>query len=151
MPNKTSNDIPQWSFIKGASQDDAIAMENLNCECKSYLLPGVASSTCFRKLYDVVDATSEAAASDKYVALEWLGITLAQVKYQSGKDNYVLVEKVLSASLHICVVLESQDHVNTDYNPANILLSGIGINQITAKVGDLGLVFPSGQCFNAQP
>lgn len=51
-------------------------MENLNRECQSYLLPGVASSTCFRKLY-VVD-TGEAAASDKFVALEWLETTLAQ-------------------------------------------------------------------------
>ena len=93
-------------------------MEDLNRECQSYLLPGVASSTCFQKLYDVVDTNSEAAVSDKYVALEWLDTTLAQVKYQPGKDTYVLVEKVLSAALHSCVVLESHNHVNTgmDYD-----------------------------------
>ena len=61
----------------------------------------------------MVDTSSEAAASDKYVALEWLETTLAQVKYHPGKDTYILVEKVLSAALHSCVVLESHDHVNT--------------------------------------
>lgn len=133
-------------------------MENLNRECQSYLWPGVASSTCFRKLYEVVDTSSEAAAGDKYVALEWLDTTLAQMKYQPGKDTYVLIEKVLSAALHSCLVLESYDCVDTgmdyecdclkphcslltslDYRPANILLSGIGTSQITANVGDLGL------------
>lgn len=61
----------------------------------------------------MADTISEAAGSNKYVSLEWLETTLSQVKYQSGKDAYVLVEKVLSAALHSCVVLESHDHVNT--------------------------------------
>jgi hypothetical protein len=100
-------------LIKGASQDNAIAMENLNRECQSYLLPGVASSAYIRKLYDVVDSRSEAPACDKYVALEWLETTLAQVTYQPSKDTFVLVEKVLSSALHSCIVLESHGYVNT--------------------------------------
>jgi hypothetical protein len=94
-------------------------MENLNRECQSYLLPGVASSTCVRKLYDVVDTRGEAAACDKYVALEWLETTLAQIQYQPSKDTYVLVEKVLSAALHSCIVLGSHDHVNTGMDHAH--------------------------------
>ncbi|KAL6705598.1 hypothetical protein ACN47E_006545 [Coniothyrium glycines] len=151
MANKDSHDVPQWSFIKGASNDNTIAMEDLNRECQSYLLPGIATPSCFRKLYDVVDTVSEAAASDRYMALEWLETTLAQVKYQPGKDIDVLVEKVLSATLHSCVVLDGYGLVNTDFKPANLLLSGVGTSQITAKVGDLGLVFPSGQRFFVQP
>ncbi|KAJ5181787.1 hypothetical protein N7449_011934, partial [Penicillium cf. viridicatum] len=36
-----------------------------------------------------------------------------------------------------------------DYKPANILLSEIGTDYITDKIGDLGLVVPVGHLYNA--
>ncbi|KAG5305526.1 hypothetical protein I7I50_05961 [Histoplasma capsulatum G186AR] len=41
--------------------------------------------------------------------------------------------------------------MRSDYKPANILLSDIDTNDITVKVGDLGLVFQSGSRCSAQP
>lgn len=69
--------------------------------------------------------------------------------------TYALIGMFLRVALNSCVVLESQQYVNTglqypvlnsgpplislDYKPANILLSGIETGRVTAKVGDLGL------------
>ncbi|KAJ5158230.1 uncharacterized protein N7500_007881 [Penicillium coprophilum] len=135
---------PQWAFIKGALPDDAIAVKNLNRELHAYSLPGVASSQCFRKLYDVID--------DSTIALEWLDTTLAEVKYQPNDiGTHSLIVSVLRAALNSCAVLAGSRYVNTDYKPANILLSGVESDCITAKVGDLGLVVPVGELINAQP
>lgn len=38
-----------------------------------------------------------------------------------------------------------------DYKPANILLSDVATHRVTAKVGDLGLVYPANYIFSAQP
>lgn len=88
------------------------------------------------------------------IALEWLDTTLAEVEYKPNTHVYSLIMSVLRAALTSCLVLENQKHVNTgmipshlkwrllivlDYKPANILLSGVGSNCVTAKVGDLGL------------
>ncbi|KAG8161542.1 hypothetical protein KVR01_008529 [Diaporthe batatas] len=54
-------------------------------------------------------------------------------------------------TLTSCVVLDCQQYVNTDFKPANILLSGVDTGRITAKVGDLGLVVPDGYLHNARP
>lgn len=126
-------------------------MENLNRECWSYRLPGVASAACFRELYDVIATVG----SEMYIALEWLETTLAQLKYLPNMRSYAIIKTFLKAALSSCVILEIQKHVNTgmcypvlksehplislDYKPANILLSGIETGLITAKVGDLGL------------
>lgn len=36
-----------------------------------------------------------------------------------------------------------------DYKPANILLSDVATHRVTAKVGDLGLVYPANYIFSA--
>ncbi|KAI1922195.1 hypothetical protein LOZ12_000638 [Ophidiomyces ophidiicola] len=64
---------------------------------------------------------------------------------------YELIKKFLKAALRSCVILDGQKLVNTDYKPGNILVSGINTGSVKAKVGDLGLVFPSGGRINAQP
>ncbi|KAE9980579.1 hypothetical protein EG328_000216 [Venturia inaequalis] len=147
IPHENTLNTPRWAFIKGASVGDATAMENLNRECWSYRLPGVASAACFRELYDVIATVG----SEMYIALEWLETTLAQLKYLPNMRSYAIIKTFLKAALSSCVILEIQKHVNTDYKPANILLSGIETGLITAKVGDLGLVFPAGHRFEAQP
>ncbi|XHF99305.1 hypothetical protein AWENTII_002812 [Aspergillus wentii] len=134
---------PKWALIKAASPSDATTIQNMDRECQTYRLPGVVSAECFRKLYDVID--------DSTIALEWLDTTLAEVKYQPNRCTYSLIKTVLKAALTSCVVLEGHQCVNTDYKPANILLSGIYTGHVTAKVGDLGLVVPVGNLFNAQP
>ncbi|KAK3327698.1 hypothetical protein B0T19DRAFT_422546 [Cercophora scortea] len=143
IPRENTINAPQWAIIKTASHGDATATENLNREAQSYLLPGVASATCFRQLYDVVDKDT--------LALEWLDTTLQENQYQPDTRSYVLIKAVLEAALRSCVILGDQKYVNTDYKPANILLSGIETGNITAKVGDLGLVFPAGHRVKAQP
>ncbi|RAH60505.1 hypothetical protein BO85DRAFT_365314 [Aspergillus piperis CBS 112811] len=112
-------------------------------ERQAYRHPGVASSACFRKMYDEIDSST--------IALEWLDTTLAEVKYQPSMRIYSLIVTFMRAALTSCIVLEGYGCVNTDFKPANILLSGIETGYITAKVGDLGLVVPSGSLFNAQP
>ncbi|RAK84363.1 hypothetical protein BO79DRAFT_158633 [Aspergillus costaricaensis CBS 115574] len=112
-------------------------------ERQAYRLPGVASSGCFRKMYDEIDSST--------IALEWMDTTLAEVKYQPSMRIYPLIVTFMRAALTSCVVLEGYRSVNTDFKPANILLSGIETGYITAKVGDLGLVVPSGSLCNAQP
>ncbi|KAL4782105.1 hypothetical protein BJX76DRAFT_349646 [Aspergillus varians] len=134
---------PQWAFIKTASPTDLTAMKNMDREIHTYRLPDVPSAECFRKLYDVID--------DNTIALEWMDTTLAEVKYQPDLRTYALIATILRAALTSCVVLEGHGYVNTDYKPANILLSGIETGRVTAKVGDLGLVVPTGTLFNAQP
>ncbi|KAK0114848.1 hypothetical protein ONS96_013330 [Cadophora gregata f. sp. sojae] len=140
---------PQWAFIKAASPSDATATENLERERRSYLIPGVASAACFRKLYDVFE--NSMGGTGTCIALEWLDTTLSEVKYLPGAANYAIIQSVLRAALSSCIVLENQNFVNTDYKPANILLSGLKTGRVVAKVGDLGLVFPTGDRFEAQP
>jgi hypothetical protein len=48
-----------------------------------YRLAGVASTECFREMYDVVDNNT--------IALEWLDTTLANVAYQPDKCTYSLI------------------------------------------------------------
>ncbi|KAF2761593.1 kinase-like protein [Pseudovirgaria hyperparasitica] len=147
IPRDDAPSPPQWALIKGAAVSDAIARENLDRECGNYRLPGVAEAACFRKLYDVIDT----ADSEKYIALEWLDTTLAQLTYRPDMRTYTIIKTFLEAALNSCVVLEAQNHVNTDIKPANILLSSTETDTITAKIGDLGLVFPAGRRFEAQP
>ncbi|KAJ0420517.1 hypothetical protein BJY00DRAFT_301491 [Aspergillus carlsbadensis] len=134
---------PQWAIIKVASPGDAIAMENMNRERQTYRLSAVASATCFRKMYDVID--------DSTIALEWMDTTLAGVKYKPDMRTHSLIVAVIKAALGSCIALERHKCVNTDYKPANILLSDIETDHITAKVADLGLVVPSGALVKAQP
>lgn len=82
-------------------------------------------------MYDEID--------DSTIALEWLDATLAEVPYRPEMRTYALINASLDAALSSCVVLASGKHVNTDYKPANILLSGIETDRATAKIGDLGL------------
>ncbi|KAF9890791.1 hypothetical protein FE257_005361 [Aspergillus nanangensis] len=134
---------PELALIKVASPRDATAMKNMNRELQIYRLPGVNSTGCFRKIYDVINNST--------IALEWLDTTMAEIKYQPNMFIYCLIMSVLRASLTSCVILEDHKFVNTDYKPANILLSVIQSGRIVAKVGDLGLVVPAGYLFNAQP
>ncbi|KAF1991508.1 hypothetical protein K402DRAFT_126811 [Aulographum hederae CBS 113979] len=149
IPHNLAVDIPQWALIKAASPDVPHSLENLERELQSYLLPGVASAACYRKLYETIRDPTD--GSEKYVTMEWFDTTLAAVKYQPNMRIYALIKTFLRAALESRVVLEKQNHVNTDFKPANILLAGLGCAEITAKVGDLGLVFPAGQRYNAQP
>ncbi|KAJ5795040.1 hypothetical protein N7457_001639 [Penicillium paradoxum] len=133
---------PKWALIKRASNIE-YATENLQREVKIYGLPCVASAECFRKMYEKID--------DSTIALEWLDTTLAEVEYHPGMRIYSIIKSVLKAAFTSCVVLEDHKHVNTDYKPANILLSNIDTDRVIAKVGDLGLVVPVGELLNAQP
>lgn len=133
-------------MIKTAPAEDAVAKENLRRELASYHLPEVSSAPCFRRLYDEIDNCT--------LAGEWLETTLAEMEYRPDACTYALIQLSLDAALTSCVVLDNQNYVNTgitptfenqhmlivlDYKPANILLSGVKTDQITAKVGDLGL------------
>ncbi|CAG8937788.1 unnamed protein product [Penicillium salamii] len=145
VPRENSRNAPkapQWASIKLASPSDAIAIEDMDREIRTYRLPGVASAECFREMYDVID--------NRTIALEWLDTTLAEMKYQPDIYTYSLIILVLRAALTSCVVLGGHKYVNTDYKPANILVSGISSGHVTVKVGDLGLV-PVGNLFHAQP
>ncbi|KAF2452535.1 hypothetical protein BDY21DRAFT_388547 [Lineolata rhizophorae] len=146
VPHENVSNPPKWALIKTASPEDADATENLGCECTSYRLPGVSSAAWFREMYDVID--------DMTIAVEWLDTTLAEVKYQPDMRTYALIKTFLKAALTSCVVLDGPRYhplMNPDYKPANILLSGVKTSSITAKVGDLGLVFPASDRINVQP
>lgn len=77
----------------------------MNQELRTYRLPGVTSTECFRKLYDVID--------NDMIAMEWLDTTLAEVKYQPDMCTYSLITSVLRAVLTSCVTLECHKYVNT--------------------------------------
>ncbi|CAG8365486.1 unnamed protein product [Penicillium salamii] len=130
------------ALIKKASKFE-YATENLQREVKSYDIPGVASAGCFREMYEQID--------DSTITLEWLDTTLAEVKYLPDMRTYSIIKSVLRTAFTSCVVLEDHKQVNTDYKPANILLSNINTDHIIAKVEDLGLVVPVGELFHAQP
>ena len=97
--------LPSRAFIKVALSSNATAMMNLDHERQTYGLPGVASSECFRKIYDVIDNST--------IALEWLDTTLAEVKYQPEMRIYSLIRTCLRAALMSCDVLEGHNCVNT--------------------------------------
>ncbi|KAF2870953.1 hypothetical protein BDV95DRAFT_628872 [Massariosphaeria phaeospora] len=141
VPHNNVNNAPQWAIIKAASPENTIATENLARERATYRFSGVSSAACFRQMYDVIDNNT--------IAVEWLDTTLAEVEYQPNMRMYALITKFLNAALASCIVLDGHRHVNTDYKPANILLSGIDTERVTAKVGDL--VFPVGERAHAQP
>lgn len=103
--------LPPRAIIKVASPDNSTTMENLNRERRSYLLPGVASAACFRKLYDVIDNGT--------IALEWLDTALAEVKCQPNMRTYVLIKTCLRAVLTSCVILDDQKYVNTGTAPGS--------------------------------
>jgi hypothetical protein len=93
------------AFIKTASPSDAAAIKDIQRECQTYRLPGVASAECFRKMYEIID--------DNTIALEWLDTTLQEVKYQPDMRTYSLIMACLRAALNSCVILESHKYVNT--------------------------------------
>jgi len=101
--------FPSRAFVKAASPDDGTAMENMKRELQTYNLPGVASTECFRKMYDVID--------NRTIALEWLDITLAGMEYKPDKYTYSLIASVLRATLTSCVVLGGHGYVNTGRSP----------------------------------
>lgn len=125
VPRKNGPDTPKWlvgfqrlcltqyftlihpsrAVIKKALPGDEIASENVERECRSYRLPGVASATCFRQLYDVID--------NHTIALEWLDPTLADVKYQPDTHTYAIIKAVIREALTSCVILDRQQYVNT--------------------------------------
>lgn len=80
-------------------------MENMVRERQTYLLPGVASAECFRKMYDVIDNNT--------IALEWLDTTLAEVKFHPDMRTYSLIIALLRPVLTSCVILEGHKRVNT--------------------------------------
>jgi hypothetical protein len=92
-------------MIKTASPENAIATRGLCREFASYRLPGISSAACFRQMYDEIDNCTFAG--------EWLDTTLEEVKYRPDMLTYALIESVLEAALASCVVLDSQEHVNT--------------------------------------
>lgn len=48
------------------------------------------------------------------IALEWLGSTLADVKYQPNNTRtYTIIKAVVKETLTSCVVLDRQQYVNT--------------------------------------
>lgn len=77
----------------------------MNRELRTYRLPGVTSTECFRKLHDVIDNST--------IALEWLDTTLAEVKYEPDMCTYSLIRSVLRAVLNSCVTLQGHKYVNT--------------------------------------
>lgn len=105
---------PTRAMIKKAMPGDKIASENLERECRTYRLPGVASATCFRQLYDVFD--------NHTIALERLDSTLAGVKYQPNMRTYAIIKAVVKETLTSCVVLDRQQYVNTgEISSSNLL------------------------------
>lgn len=96
---------PTRAVIEKAWPGEKIASDNLERECRSYRLPGVASATCFRQLYDVID--------NHAIALEWLDFTLADVKYQPNTRTYAIIKAVVKETLTSCVVLDRHEYVNT--------------------------------------
>ncbi|CAG7973766.1 unnamed protein product [Penicillium nalgiovense] len=127
-------EVPEWSLIKVALPGDEIATKNMQREVLTYRLPDVASAECFRKMYDIIDDS-----------------TLAEVKYCPNMHIYSLAKSFLRAAFTSCVVLENYEYVNTDYKPANILLSGIRTDRVIAKVVVGFIVVPVGELINAQP
>lgn len=93
------------AMIKTVSPEDTSAKENLYRELASYLLPGVGSAACFRKIYDTFDHPT--------VAAEWLDTTLAKVDYQPDMHTYALIKSCLKAALASSDILDCQRHVNT--------------------------------------
>lgn len=93
------------AVIKRAPPADETATENLDRERRIYLLPGVASATCFRKMWDVIDSRT--------IALEWMDTTLAATRYQPDMRNYAILKVVLTETLTSCDLLDGQQHVNT--------------------------------------
>ncbi|PWY91601.1 hypothetical protein BO94DRAFT_555414 [Aspergillus sclerotioniger CBS 115572] len=120
-------DAPNWAIIKVA---DAKSMKCMTREQQVYHFPGVASAECFRKMYDVIDDN---------------------VRYQPDQDTDALIMSFLRATLTSCVVLESHQHVNTEFKPSNILISNLNTDSIITKVDDLGLVVPSNSFRECQP
>jgi hypothetical protein len=91
--------------VKTAPPGNKSAIEGLKREIQTYRLPGVASESCFRALYDEID--------DGTIALEWLDTTLAGVSYQPNKAMHRLIATSLRVALKSCVVLNRLGYVNT--------------------------------------
>lgn len=98
------------AIIKTASPDDEMNVAALIREKNTYRLPGVSSALCYRKIYDEID--------DNTVALEWLDLTLQNLKYQPHSLAYSLIMASMRASLASAAVLERQEYVNTGTVPA---------------------------------
>lgn len=93
------------AIIKKSLSEDEIATENLARECQAYGLPAVASATCFRSLYDVIDRHT--------IALEWLDTTLSSIAYCPSMRIYNIMRAVLKSALLSCDALTKHQHVNT--------------------------------------
>ncbi|PYI01604.1 hypothetical protein BO78DRAFT_423414, partial [Aspergillus sclerotiicarbonarius CBS 121057] len=122
--------LPKWAIIKIASPSNENSM-TLNRELKAYSFPTVATSQCFRKLYDILDFRT--------TAWECLDTTLAEVEYQLDPSTYSLILDFLKATLESCILLEDLSYANADIQPSNILISNLNTDNITVKVGNLGI------------
>ncbi|PGH03753.1 serine/threonine protein kinase [Blastomyces parvus] len=155
IPKDATVDAPRWAFIKMPSPEHEVSAKELQREHDIYRLPSVESAASFRKLYDVSSDSMDTGKTDprriRYAAFEWLDITLRDVEYHPDIHTYALIGAVLKATLASCAILEDKKLVNTDIKPANILISGIGTDKITVKVGDLGSVSQADYGYHGQP
>jgi hypothetical protein len=104
-------------FYQVSHAKHSTCQENLRHECESYLLHGVASSPCFRKMYDMIgdhmSIDSNNGGSIPCVAFEWLETTLGEVEYRPSIRNYAIIKETIRTVLRCCIVLANQDLVNT--------------------------------------
>ena len=68
-------------------------------------------------MYDVIDDPQSfddsASESSPYLALEWMDLTLADLRPIDAMHNYILMKAVMETVMSSFVVLDSQKRVNT--------------------------------------
>ncbi|KAL1614354.1 hypothetical protein SLS56_012127 [Neofusicoccum ribis] len=172
VPKRHGFDVPQWSapcikhigirmlilslraVIKYAPSGKEVARENLKREWETYSHPSIASSACFRKLYDLIGdptAFENDTSASPCLALEWLDSTFADALPELNRRTYILITAIVETIMTSCISFGEVGLVNTDTKPANILLSGMGTDDPVVKIADLGLTFTDGSRCKVQP
>ncbi|KAM3422436.1 hypothetical protein BST61_g2785 [Cercospora zeina] len=140
-------------IVKTARRGDEASRDDLIREYNTYQVQNVSSSKYIRQLFDVVgdlqELKSEKCLTYPSLVLECFDATLQDIPPEPHRQNLTLLHAIIRAVLSSSAALNSENLVNTDIKPDNILVSGLDTNDLTVKLGDLGSVYNEGQLMNA--
>ncbi|KAM3422435.1 hypothetical protein BST61_g2785 [Cercospora zeina] len=140
-------------IVKTARRGDEASRDDLIREYNTYQVQNVSSSKYIRQLFDVVgdlqELKSEKCLTYPSLVLECFDATLQDIPPEPHRQNLTLLHAIIRAVLSSSAALNSENLVNTDIKPDNILVSGLDTNDLTVKLGDLGL--QRGSAYECQP
>ncbi|KAK6352999.1 hypothetical protein TWF696_004987 [Orbilia brochopaga] len=124
-------------------------------EYEAYQILSASNNPWLRTLYDTIGdhagLVEDSSAPAPHLVFEWMGLTLNDVPRESYSKNYVFIKALLDTFLTSALAFQREKLVNTRIMSDNILISKLGANPPTIKIGDLAAVHPDGHVEDGLP